>query len=140
LAGAEKVEVGHVRAAHQGGHRRMIFRSVLRCLLNLAAAVALSACAHITRTDQGYEGVPAKEFIYLNTRYLARDVPASRRLLLSRATDGDALIGIGRHRYSKHDIDAAVRTYFSEVGKQGCLVQHISEITSDSWEVSYVCS
>jgi len=118
----------------------MIFTSTSRGLLSLAAGVALAACAHITRVDQSYEGVPAKEFIYLSTRYQAHDIPASRRLLLSRATEGDALISIGRQRYSKHDIDAAVRTYFFEVGKQGCLVQHISEITSDSWEVTYVCS
>lgn len=129
-----------MRAEHHGERRRMIFTSVSRCLLSLGAAFALAACTHLTRTDQGYEGVPAKEFIYLNTRYMARDIPASRRLLLSREMEGETLLGISKQRNLKHDIDVAVRTYFAEVGRRECLVEHIAEISSDSWEITYVCS
>lgn len=90
------------------------------------------ACAHVSPSAENYDGIPATRFVYRNAVYRAYDVPASGIFLLSRSRESG-------NSYDQHDIDAAARAYFLEIGRSQCLVLGIEEKGTDQWEVKYRC-
>jgi hypothetical protein len=104
----------------------------MRFFAILLVSALACACSHTTSTVENYDGIPATTFNYRNATYRVSDVPASGKLLLSRSQE-IRLTG------EQHDIDAAVRTYFSEIGRSQCLISKIDERGTDQWEVKYSC-
>lgn len=102
-------------------------------LLAIVLIFALtSACSHVSPSTETYDGIPFTRFVYENTVYRAYDVPASGRFLLSRSRESAS-------NNDQHDIDAAARAYFSEIGRSQCLIIGIEEKGTDKWEVKYRC-
>ncbi len=91
-----------------------------------------AACSHISQSTESYEGIPATRFTYRNVVYRAYDVPASGMLLLSRSQESGSNV-------ERHDIDAAARAYFAEIGRPQCLVLEIKDKGTEQWEIKYSC-
>lgn len=104
----------------------------MRFFAILLVSALACACSHMTPTVENYDGIPATTFNYRNATYRVSDVPASGTLLLSRTRERAG-------NYDQHDIDAAARTYFSEIGRSQCLILGIEEKGTDRWEIKYNC-